>query len=377
MKFHLPAALALFASSIVFAEETPPGAELEKRLKAAGEKGEAVETGESLAEEETEEPGGRMREIRLNPDDVSPEMVWSDKGDALFVAEKTGVIRRILIPSWREDRRLWAGSAVAAVAQSKMGIVALVPEKKEVWLLKEDTLQVLRKFPVAQADSLGTTPHGVTAFVGKGERGWNLELQVIDLEQNRITRECIALDFMKSQQKLATIRKHVSSLQLSMFQHPTGTPKGDTLLCESGDCLHRFVVKNFELVYEEAGPQVGKIGRIVVSADGVYVAVPAPEKPPADHPALKPYGTYVYKVKDLQKPAWSIPEVRVWGFTRAAEKVVGLQDPGTIGVFSTKGKLEKTLGLKEGTPAVRMVLLHESGKVLVLTAARVLWLVFD
>lgn len=359
--------LLTLLSAPALAQEPDPDA----KMKEAAAKGLALETGEPIGGEEEAVEGGTIQPLKLPAGEIRPHMVWNDRKDALVVAEKRGVIRKIAVPAMREDRRFWVGADVWGLAQSKVGILVGVEGKGEIWVLKEEDLSVIQKVKMPDARDVVGFPKDLMAYCGRGERGMNLEIQVLDLTIYYVRKPLVALNIMKEQGQRMTIKKFPGAKQLSFFALPTGTPDGKYVFFATGNSLHRFRVEKETLVYEEEGPELGKYTRIEISPDSNYVAAPCDGVAPEGFPPLKPYGTYVFRTTDLQKPEWAIPGVRVVGYTRSGNKVFGLRDPDLLGLFTNKGTKEKAL--KIGTGVVRVFPHPDTGRLLVLKADEILW----
>jgi hypothetical protein len=370
----------LFLLSLPALAQSPAGdPSLDERLKKAGAEGRSVETGAPMADEAVETDRVEARLLRLRGADLAATVLFSDNGSEMFVAERTGVIRKILTGSWTEARRLWVGDEVAALAKYKEGILAAVPAKKELLAIERETLSVKARIAVEQATGIVATPNGLWGWSPCGERGMPLELQKIDLEFNRkIFAKISALEMMKAQGTKARYLSHGASKQLSTFENLAVTPKGDVMLATSSNCIFRLRLSGAEVEIEEAGAPLGKLARIALSPDGQQVAAEAPiEKVPDGHPPVQPYGSYVFWVKNLQKPHLSLPEVRAWGFNRTSQQIYGVKDPATFVVVTTRGKIEDAYELSTEPVDLRIVAgSPANGRFVVATADRVEWIRF-
>lgn len=372
------AAVFLIAGALLApAQEPPPqdDAALLERLKAAAANGESVEMLQELAGTTEKHEGCDLTPIRVNGPDIHPGMAMSDRGDVLWLSDRTGLVRRILLPSWREDRRFWTGDAPGGMADCKRGLLVTIPSKSRIFLMDESRLKVLDRFTVREATSVVAQPHGFLAFVPKTERGLVIELDVIDAELNRFLRPVVALEMLKAADPVPKYRRHASSQGLSTFDRMVMAPKGDFLYCTSADTFFRVKVNGTTLEVDEAGPNCGKITDLALSPDGQWLAVTAPQDPPRGLPAVKPYGSWVFRTKDLQKVEYSVPEVRVRGFTRAAEKTWGFRDTGELVVMTRGGKVAlESSRLVAGQDDIRAVLTHPEGtKFVILTRRELLW----
>ncbi|MEK7467839.1 MAG: hypothetical protein AAB074_10535 [Planctomycetota bacterium] len=333
----------VLATSLSFAEEPTPPKSLEDRLKEAGAKEEAVDTDEMLAEEPGVEPGFETRVIKLKGSDISPHMVVSPNGTILYLADRSGCVRKIQLPSWKEEKRLWIGKAVTSLANCKEGILATVPDKKQVILIKEDTLAVAYHWSLDEAAVVFAMGNGGLIWVPKHTKGQPLDLQVFEQVTHALQPSISALDLMKKFGAQDAYKKNPGSKQISMFENFTVSPKNDWLMVSSGDCVFRLKVQGSGLAIEEASAPMGKLTRIVVSPDSTSIGVTAPEVMPAGWPVMKGPGALVFKSKDLSKPTAAVEGLSLWGFTRASEKVYGFREDGKFVVQTVKGKIEKSV----------------------------------
>jgi hypothetical protein len=367
--------LGLFACA-AFAEDPAPQKTLEERLKEAGAKEEAVDTGEPLAEDPGETPEYETRVIKLKGSDISPRMVLSANASILYLADRSGCVRKIKLPSWIEEKRLWIGKAVSSLANCKEGILATVPEKKQMILIKEDTLSVAYHWSLDEANVAYAMPGGGLIWVPKHTNGRPLDLQVLEQVTHATQPAISALDMMQKFGGPNAYKKNSGSKQISTFDNFTVSPKGDWVMVSSSDCVFRMRPQGFGLVIEEASAPMGKLTRIAVSQDGTSIAVTAPEVMPEGWPALKGPGTLVFKAKDLSKPTAAIEGLSAWGFTRSAEKVFGFREDGHFVVQSQKGKVDKSVELGTTSGCVAIAQGSEGLKFVIHLGDRLAWVWF-
>lgn len=373
--------LALWILAAVAFGETPAAppdpAELEAKLKAAGEKGQSVETGEMLAEDPVEADGVESRAIKLKGSDIATTVVTSETGGVLFLADHAGYVRKIMLPSWKEDRRLWVGKQVTALAACKEGILAAIPGDKMLILIKADSLTVAYHWSMDEVWSVVAMPHGGGIYVPKCVRDLPIELQVFDQVTHGQQKSMVALDMMKEQAAAGAYKRHPGAKQMSTFENMIASPKGDYLLCTSSDCIFRLATKGVGLTIEEAGFPLGKITHLAISPDGVYVAAPAPEAPPGGWPAMKPGDSLIFKARDLQKPTAVVEQMQVWGFVRSAEKVYGVRAQGAFVQQTSKGKIDHSFALGDAAASLATVeAAGDSGKYILHLGTKLVWVWF-
>lgn len=335
--------LLLLAALAAAARAQDPG--LEERLKAAGAKEESVETGEILADDPAEGDGYETRVVRLKAADVAPPFVLTDNGTKLFVADRSGVIRRIALPSWKEERRLWIGKPVTGIAKGKEGILAAVPDRKQLLLVKEDPLSVSYHWYFEEVAAVYAGPSSFFAWIPKFTAGRQTDLQVIEQESHALQPTLNGLAMMEEQKTQGAYKRNPGSRLMSTIENVTLAPKGDWVMATSSDCIFRMRPAGVKLMVEEASSPMGRLSHIAVSGDGTLVAVasPLPENMPEGWPAMKEAGTLVFKSKDLSKPVAAIEGIDAWGFTRTPDRVFGFREGGTFVVQTFKGKIERSV----------------------------------
>jgi hypothetical protein len=366
--------LALLAAGASAQSPAPPD-DLEARLKAAGDKGKSVETGISLADAPYAIEGGEVVEILIKPSEVAA-WGWSDRKTSLFVAGGN-VVRKITVATWKEERRLWVGEEVGGLAMYKSGLVVTVPGKRQVWMLNEGNLEVEKQINVpSTCRAIAATPHGTMAFAMGGTPPTIIECVDLDAKFARRTYEM--LEVMKTESDPAKVRRHPAGRQPSTCELPTVTDDGKFLLTVSGDTVHKFAIREAHLDYTECGARMGKVDRIVVSADSKLIALPSVTPVPVGHPPIEGSGVWVFEVENLQKPVQSIADCRAFAFARQSGKVIGTRAPDRLGVFSFKGKLEKSVPWEGGVAAIRLGVTHPTqGKLLIAAGTKLFWVSFN
>lgn len=344
LTFPLFAAFASLAT-LALAEEPKPEKSLEDRLKEAGAKEQAVDTDEMLAEEAGATEGYETRVIKLKGPDISPHMVVSPNGSILYLADRSGSVRKIHLPSWKEEKRLWIGKAVTGLANCKEGIIAAVPEKKQLLLIKEDTLSVMYHWSLDEAGAVYAMPGGGLIWAPKMTNGRPTDLQVLEQVTHASQPTISTLEMMKKHSAQDSYKRNPGSRQLSTFENLVVSPKGDWLMVSSSDCLFRMRPQGYGLAIEEGSGPLGRITHIAVSPDGTRVGVAAPAEMPAGWPALKGAGSVVFKTKDLSKPEAAVEGLAIWGFTKSADKLFGFREDGKFVVQSAKGKIDRSVEL--------------------------------
>lgn len=371
------AALAC-AASLAFAEDPKPEVPLEERLKAAGAKEQSVETGEVLAGEPGEGDGVETRAVLLKGADIPANFFIGDNGTKLFLADRSGVIRKITLPTWKEERRLWIGKPVTGIARCKEGILATVPDKKQLLLVNADTLDVSYHWMFEEVPTVYAMPGGGHAWIPKYTNGRPTDLQVIEQVSHALQPTISSLALIQAHAAQGSYERNPGSRQLSTFENLTVSPKSDWLMLTSSDCVFRLRENGPGLLIEEAGAPMGKLTHIAVSPDSNQIAVasPAPENMPEGWPAMKKAGSLIFKSKDLSKPVAAVEGIDIWGFSKSSDRVWGFRDDGKFVVQTVKGKIERSVELGPTTGVLDAKQTGDALKFVLHLGDRIAWVWF-
>ncbi len=366
------------AASPAFAEDPKPEVPLEERLKAAGVKEQSVETGEMLAGEPGEGDGVETRAVTLKASDIPATFVMGDNGTKLFFADRSGFIRKITLPTWKEERRIWIGKPVTGIAICKEGLLAAVPDKKQLLLLSEDTLNVSYHWQFDEVYSVYAMPHGGLAWIPKFINGRPTDLQVVEQASHALQPTLNALAMMQAHATQGSYERNPGSRQLSTFENFTVSPKSDWVMLTSSDCVFRLRVNGVGLQIEEASAPLGKLTHVAVSPDATQIAVvsPPPDGMPEGWPPMKKAGSLIFKSKELSKPAAVVEGIDIWGFTRSSDRVWGFRDDGKFVVQTPKGKIERSVDLGQTTGALEVKQAGDGLKFVIHLGDRIAWVWF-
>src|SRR6185295_17827538 len=279
------------------------GTELDKKKKEAADAGKPIETFSVLKGDPKTVVDATVWPITVDGRNTIATMVWSEDGKTLFTLETRGLVRRIAVDTFREDRQFLIARRCNSLARSRDGLLVLVQDLQEIWVLDEEKLTVKKKIACGKSMRMTASPETSIVFCGNGRE----DLTAVDTSSGKAVREFNASKINNEQGK--KIKRHKDGVVLSEFGMPTQTPDGNYLFCIGFECLHRFRISDNDLVYEEMGPRIGQNPqRIEISPDSKYVALPSGggNYNVSDHPQIGSYGTYVYRVSDLQMPIMSI-----------------------------------------------------------------------
>jgi len=267
-----------------------------------------------LAGEKHEVQGAVITRININvkealptPPNIIPEMVWSADHDSLFVLERSGLLRRIEVPSLTETGRLNIGKNCTSLAKSKLGLVVVSDELQEVWLIDETSLAVQKKISCAPYLSQGADPERAfcmpdlsLAYIREATDGTRPvgRLMVVDVRRGAITGVIQRTTIMSDRALRSGKVRMPAGLtdggrQLRGFEITHGlllTPDGKYFIASKwGNYMCRLRIRGFELDYEEAGNDGYGLEWAAIDPQSKFIG-------------MQSKGIQVFSIKDLQKP---------------------------------------------------------------------------
>ena len=311
----------------------------------------------------------KVTPVQLEAAALLPEMIFSPKGESFYVVEsRTGTVRRITFPDFKEAATLRIGAECTDVALSQLGLLVLLRSAQQVWMLDAERLQPVRKISLSEVQYIAASPALVVGFatVGRGQDG----MAFIDLRTGATLAEYNATAI-----RVANLSRNRAG-SISRFQVPAVTPDGRYLLCMSGTYLQSFRIEGTALTYQGGGPSLGSAIRIAISADSKYLAQPTTQRRvPPGFPAIA-QGTYIFKVTDITKPVsglQTLPHCPI-AFDKAAQIIYGATTTCELAAFAVTGARQAEYQLSTGRGGARQLLVHPQGRnVLVLTSRELYW----
>jgi hypothetical protein len=305
----------------------------------------------------------QITHIELGGDPLVGDVHWSKDARAAFVLDSKGLLRRIRVPGFVEEKRLDLGQPPSNLALCSEGLVVGLEKLQEAWVIDPDSLQVRGRISAPGVQHLTAAPALPLVFASvrlPGQQFPGIGVMVLDAAKG------------------VPIRQYDYPLK-----HVTATPDGKFLFGEGGiERLLRYRIQGDELLPDDESAQIASKGQgIVVSSDSLYVCLPSATgnytgavKPPA-----KPFSTYVYGVNNLREPAFIVHSgaaPRTLGFDRQAELVFGHNQEKELIVFTAKGDKIEEYNLPGGGRLVtepRQFLAHPDGRKLLIRAERDLY----
>ncbi len=253
--------------------------------------------------ESIQQQGLHVPKFRLN------SVQWGDEADVCFMLSADGVLRRVRVPELVEERRLNIGNC-QALERCSLGLLVRSTVRQELILIDEDSLEVIRRVPVAE-------PYRLTAardssrvwFTNPGDRNVGVSIQSFDLATGR-TGPAVSMqevsDQLRSLESVHSVPDRMKGAARLRI-----TPDGRYLFAADGESLFRFAVQGDQLRLEDAVKNLASqsIGPIFVSHDSRLVALQGGRRMSRkSYPSGngKGYGSYVFPVDDFNTVAVNV-----------------------------------------------------------------------
>ncbi|MCE9583766.1 MAG: serine protease [Planctomycetes bacterium] len=238
-----------------------------------------------------------------------PCLCWNADQTAFYAAEKAGTVRLISWPDLVEKAEVNLGHPVSQFAMSHEGLVIVLPDLEDAWLLDSITLQVKNKFHAKKAGWVAASPASSVAFVACAPVSGPISpdndiLTAFDLKSGKKAGEYSGDKVGKEEIPHARRPSNMKAGQPMIWNAPALTPDGKFLFVHSYFSIYRFKVSGPKIALEEVSPPCGgDAARFVFSPDSALVSMHGGmETPIRGAEELGKWGAYIFKVKDLQVP---------------------------------------------------------------------------
>jgi hypothetical protein len=238
-----------------------------------------------------------------------PCLAAAADGHAFYALDGGGLVRRIAWNQFKEERRIELGHKAAWLAVSAEGPVVTLPDLQEAWVLDPVSLKIKARISLPGVIRVTAAPalaYGVAVSKAAGTgpaaripgRGGEL-LQIFGLKRAGTVKTYHPQDF--------------PAHSILGLNDPVLTPDGKYLFTQDGSTLSKWQVGDGRLIYKETSERIGSGAKpaIHVSPDGAYVCLTSGGgnlRNQPNHPDPGAYGTYVYAVGDLKRPAFTITQ---------------------------------------------------------------------
>jgi hypothetical protein len=286
------------------------------------------------------------------------DAVLSVDGSFVYVLQHSGLLRKIAVPTLKEERQLNLASGVTGMGMTRKGLAVYVSSAQEIWLLDPKTLEVKHRVALPGVVRMATAVSSNQILASTGPK---------DLELVDPTGEKIVAKFTPSELTSGT----APAVNFSLFAL---SPDGQNVFCYGSESLCEFSLSDDALSFVAAGPKLGiDPQKIIVSPDSRYVAMPCKSGNEliAGEPK-KDFATYVFKVSDLQKPVMTIESglsPQELAFDVPARQIYAQNNLKQLIVFSPDGtKIKDYMLAKTKDAEALKFLVHPSGHSLMLLA---------
>lgn len=334
-----------------------------------------TETGKNVAGLQRIVQDASVIELALPAPQVTANAIWSRDARHLYVLTKNGELHEISAPGLVETRTINLDGSCSGLALSQAGILVLQEGQQKLLIIDEKSLRVKGTINVGARRGLTSAPGSMKAVVGSGH-----EVALVDLSTRKVAATFTPHALREKYEKRIT--RHPDSVTLSSLGAPQMTPDGRYLFCIGFECLHRFAIRANDLVYEEMGPRMGNGTQIEVSPDSLYVALPSGGGNIGfGNYQKQPYVTYVFSVRDLQKPLVTIPSgayPQCLGFAVRHKRIYAQNYDTSLISFDTAGRELKAYNLAARGDQTRQILPHPTEPAaLVRNANNLFWVEMD
>ena len=287
------------------------------------------------------------------------DVVFSTDGAFAFILQKDGVLRKMALDTFTEEKQLDIASPCTALAHAKNGLVVAVSGTQEVWLLSEDLACRSGRLPGIKY--LVASPQLPYAYASSG----GFSLFIVDLVKGKV-QEKTSKEFEEEQGTERPV--HVG------FWHIAIAPAGNYLFAEGANTgLMRMKIKGDDVIFDAGSPvQAGNPHRVDVSGDSRYVAV-WPAVGITSRGCRQQLPTYVFGVQNLDKPVTVIESgayPQALGFDAVARSIYAQNHEKSLIVFSGAGLKGKEYDVTVAGGDVHKFVVHPEGKKLFILSER-------
>ncbi|MCP4218142.1 MAG: hypothetical protein GY765_26125, partial [bacterium] len=348
-------------------ETTDPGLKKGTKLAVTFKK-------RSLLKKTAKSKGFEVAHLEYPQKKMLPTILWTADKKGFYMAATNGTIYQVSAPGFEIVKELNLGNKISGWGMSAKGLVVAMQERGKVAVinLRKNRLRTVMDAPGIYY--IQAAPRSQMAFGTYGPYSSNKNMFAIDLKGKAKVR---LLTTPKNHSgKPNSVMKNGTPYYFSDFRTAAMTSDGKYLLCFVNKKLHRFAIRGRQLVYEGCGPTLHpKNSKTVMnlSPDGKYVALFNSGKLGKDY-LYYDDDEYivVYSVTSFKYPLFMFKirncDHNVVEFIRNPATFFCLSFNSQLKILSSRGKLLKQCKLQERSMQVTGVLLHPSGKEILLSS---------
>jgi S1-C subfamily serine protease len=291
------------------------------------------------------------------------DVALSTDGATAYVLQKDGLLRKVAVPSLKEERQTNLDSPVAGLGLTRDGLAVAVNSIHEIWLLDPQTLEVTHRVAIPGVAALATAARRSGLIARTGPQS----LAVVEPASEKVAARYTADELTAAAGGRAV---RLDAIALS--------PDGRHVYLDGAGAICKFGLNGSTLSFESAGPTLGSSAAgLTVSPDGKYVAMPRRDGDTAP-PGLPnvPFATYVFRTSDLASPVMTIQSGRTPGplaFDAAARQVYAQSEQRQLIVFAPTGARLKDYVLSPNAVTQKFLVHPDGRRLFVLTSGKLLW----
>ena len=219
-----------------------------------------------------------IRVHSLATDSFVDGMVWSNDGNHLFAATKAGMLQKFDVQTKQAILQVDLQARCSFLGKSKEGLVLKMDALQQVWLVHEDSLQVMHKIQLPTAAPFACSPASSLIYFPKAHLIVSVDLRTGVAQLLRVF-----------------LGKDVNAFIRSEFRTLAMTPNGSLFATSGGKSLMRLRTQSNKVFIEATTSHGGgSPNDITISADSRYVAIPLLDR------ELRGHYSYVYDIADLK-----------------------------------------------------------------------------
>jgi DNA-binding beta-propeller fold protein YncE/DNA-directed RNA polymerase subunit RPC12/RpoP len=300
-----------------------------------------------IGQNKTKSNGLTITSMNLAADKIVGDVLWTKDGGAFFALTSDGVLSRVALKGFVEEKRLEMGRAGACLALSAEGLLATMPDLQEVWVIDPESLAVKKRIAAAGVLRAVSAP-GLKVAIAAGKDS----VAVLDLVKGEV----------------------VSQFKNIPSQFARVTPDGKYYFAQSKlEELCGYRIDGTSLVEYQKTARIAQKGQsICVSPDGKFICLPSAD----GNAGAGAYATFVYAIDNLKKAEFTLTTgayPQTVAFDPAGELIYAQKSGKQLMVYTMRGAKVKeySLAAERGvSDQPRQFVPHPKGKRLLVLAGK-------
>jgi tetratricopeptide (TPR) repeat protein len=318
-------------------------------------------TGLDLAGKVQTVDDARVAPIDVDGQEISDAVLAGD-GAFVYVLQKNGMLRKVSLPTLKEERQTNLGAGVVAMGMSHKGLAVYMSTAQEIWLLDASTLEVKHRTHVAGVVKMSAAVGTTDLLVSTGPTNLELVDPVTEKVITKLTPDSAGAG---------------PDLSFAIFAL---SPDGQNIFASQGGAIAEFSLAAGKIAYVATGPKLGPDATsIIVSPDSRYVCMPCKSgNLPVAGETKKDAVTYVFKISDLQKPVMTInsgASPSTLAFDVPARQIYAQNNLRQLIVYSPSGEKIKdyTLVKDKNSDNIKFLVHPDGRSLMVLVGGTLQW----